>query len=246
MIQTSSTSRRSMGGSRFVGPALVYLGLLGFMLTIWMALIEAPSMGDDWNAPESYRILFVHVPFAWVSFSGFALLFGGSLSWYIKRSERGWRFAIIGAQLGLLYSLGVLISGPIWGAAEWGVPWDFQDIRLNSFAVLAGVALFFALGEMNSEDTQQNRDTLASVGIFGFGLVPLTYMATRWWQERHPGPLIGGGNEDSGVDPSILLIWMVGAASMQILFVGQALITNRLLKTEQQLENLLSNLEDSI
>jgi heme exporter protein C len=211
-----------------------------------MALIEAPSMGDDWNAPESYRILFVHVPFAWVSFSGFALLFGGSLSWYIKRSERGWRFAIIGAQLGLLYSLGVLISGPIWGAAEWGVPWDFQDIRLNSFAVLAGVALFFALGEMNSEDSPKKRDTLSSVGIFGFGLVPLTYMATRWWQERHPGPLIGGGNEDSGVDPSILLIWMIGAASMQILFVGQALMTNRLLKTEQQLENLLTNMEDSI
>ncbi|MEE3029830.1 MAG: cytochrome c biogenesis protein CcsA, partial [Candidatus Thermoplasmatota archaeon] len=153
-----------MGGSRKVGPALVYLGLLGFMLTIWLALIQAPSMGDDWNAPESYRILFVHVPFAWVSFSGFALLFGGSLSWYIKRSERGWRLAIIGAQLGLLYSLGVLISGPIWGAAEWGVPWDFQDIRLNSFAVLAGVALFFTLGEMNSEDTQQKRDTLSSVG----------------------------------------------------------------------------------
>ena len=98
---------------------------------------------------------------------------------------------------GLLYSLGVLISGPIW-AAEWGVPWDFQDIRLNSFAVLAGVALFFTLGEMNSEDTQQKM-LFSSVGIFGFGLVPLTYMATRWWQERHPGPLIGGGNEDSGV-----------------------------------------------
>ena len=39
-----------MSGSRIVGPALIYLGLLGFMLTIWMALIEAPSMGDDWNA----------------------------------------------------------------------------------------------------------------------------------------------------------------------------------------------------
>tara|TARA_B100000902_G_scaffold26890_2_gene32410 strand:- start:2727 stop:3467 length:741 start_codon:yes stop_codon:yes gene_type:complete len=246
MIQTLSTCGAVMSATRNIALALIISGLLGFMVTIWMALIEAPSMGDDWNAPESYRILFVHVPFAWVSFSGFALLFGGSLSWYINRSERGWRFAIIGAQLGLLYSLGVLISGPIWGAAEWGVPWDFQDIRLNSFAVLGGIALFFALGEINSEDTEQKRDTLSSVGIFGFGLVPLTYMATRWWQERHPGPLIGGGNEDSGVDSSILLIWMIGAASMQVLFVGQALMTNQLLKTEQQLENLLSKLEDSI
>ncbi len=235
-----------MSATRLVAPSLVFIGLLGFMITIWMALIEAPSMGNDWNAPESYRILFIHVPFAWVSFSGFALLFGGSLGWYLRRSERGWKLAIIGAQLGLLYSLGVLISGPIWGAAEWGVPWDFQDIRLNSFAILGGVALFVALGEMNSEDTEQQRDLLSSVGIFGFGLVPLTYMATRWWQERHPGPLIGGGNEDSGVDPSILLIWMIGWISLQVLFIGQTMMTMRLLQTEQQLENILSNLEDPI
>lgn len=235
-----------MSATRLVAPSLVFIGLLGFMITIWMALIEAPSMGNDWNAPESYRILFIHVPFAWVSFSGFALLFGGSLGWYLRRSERGWKLAIIGAQLGLLYSLGVLISGPIWGAAEWGVPWDFQDVRLNSFAILGGVALFVALGEMNSEDTEQQRDLLSSVGIFGFGLVPLTYMATRWWQERHPGPLIGGGNEDSGVDPSILLIWMIGWISLQVLFIGQTMMTMRLLQTEQQLENILSNLEDPI
>ena len=71
-------------------------------------------------------------------------------------------------------------------------------------------------------------------------------MATRWWQERHPGPLIGGGNEDSGVDPSILLIWMIGWISLQVLFIGQTMMTMRLLQTEQQLENILSNLEDSI
>ncbi|HJM66715.1 MAG TPA: cytochrome c biogenesis protein CcsA [Candidatus Thalassarchaeaceae archaeon] len=234
-----------MNASRMVAPGLLCMGLLGFMVTIWMALVEAPSMGSDWNAPESYRILFIHVPFAWVSFSGFALFFGGSLAWYLKRSDTGWRLAITGAQLGLLYSLGVLISGPIWGAVEWGVPWDFQDVRLNSFAILGGISLFVALSEMNSEDTEQHRDTLSSVGIFGFGLVPLTYMATRWWQERHPGPLIGGGGEDSGVDPSILLIWMIGAVSLQILFVGQAMMTIRLLKTEEKLENLLITMEEN-
>ena len=244
MIETSIAGGTCMNASRMVAPGLLCMGLLGFMVTIWMALVEAPSMGSDWNAPESYRILFIHVPFAWVSFSGFALFFGGSLAWYLKRSDTGWRLAITGAQLGLLYSLGVLISGPIWGAVEWGVPWDFQDVRLNSFAILGGISLFVALSEMNSEDTEQHRDTLSSVGIFGFGLVPLTYMATRWWQERHPGPLIGGG-EDSGVDPSILLIWMIGAVSLQILFVGQAMMTIRLLKTEEKLENLLITMEEN-
>ena len=227
-----------------LAPWFLGIGSLGLLVTVYMALVQAPPMGEDagFTAPEAYRILFIHVPFAWVSFTGFALLFGGSLAWYLRRSEAGWRLGVTGARLGLLYSLGVLISGPIWGAAEWGTPWDFADVRLNTFAVLAGIALFIALSERNSEDTTEIRDSLSAVGIFGFGLVQQTYMESRWWQERHPGPVIGGG-EDSGVDPFILQIWLIGAASMQILFIGQTLMTMRLLRMENEVEEMLTLLE---
>ena len=244
MIQAPIWPEQCMSATDRLIPWLLGIGSLGLLATVYLALVEAPPMGENagLTAPEAYRILFIHVPFAWVSFTGFALLFGGSLAWYLRRSEIGWRLGVTGARLGLLYSLGVLISGPIWGAAEWGTPWDFSDVRLNTFAVLAGVALFVALGERNSEDTAEIRDSLSAVGIFGFGLVPLTYMATRWWQERHPGPVIGGG-EDSGVDPFILQIWLIGAASMQILFIGQTLMTMRLLRMENEVEEMLTILE---
>ena len=244
MIQAPIWPELCMSATDRLIPWLLGIGSLGLLATVYLALVEAPPMGENagFTAPEAYRILFIHVPFAWVSFTGFALLFGGSLAWYLRRSEIGWRLGVTGARLGLLYSLGVLISGPIWGAAEWGTPWDFSDVRLNTFAVLAGVALFVALGERNSEDTAEIRDSLSAVGIFGFGLVPLTYMATRWWQERHPGPVIGGG-EDSGVDPFILQIWLIGAASMQILFIGQTLMTMRLLRMENEVEKMLTMLE---
>ena len=106
-----------------LAPWFLGIGSLGLLVTVYMALVQAPPMGEDagFTAPEAYRILFIHVPFAWVSFTGFALLFGGSLAWYLRRSEAGWRLGVTGARLGLLYSLGVLISGPIWGAAEWGL-----------------------------------------------------------------------------------------------------------------------------
>ncbi|DAC23654.1 MAG TPA: hypothetical protein D7H94_03430 [Candidatus Poseidoniales archaeon] len=244
MVQAPTWVEQCMSAADRAIPWLLGIGSLGLLVTVYLALVEAPAMGENagFTAPEAYRILFIHVPFAWVSFTGFALLFGGSLAWYLRRSEAGWRLGVTGARLGLLYSLGVLISGPIWGAAEWGTPWDFSDVRLNTFAVLAGVALFVALGERNSEDTAEIRDSLSAVGIFGFGLVPLTYMATRWWQERHPGPVLGGG-EDSGIDPFILQIWLIGAASMQILFIGQTLMTMRLLRMENEVEKMLTMLE---
>ena len=212
------------------------------MVTIWMALIEAPSMGDDWNAPESYRILFIHVPFAWVSFSGVALFFAGSLAWYLKRSDTGWRLAITGAQLGLLYSLGVLISGPIWGAAEWGVPWDWTDARLNTYAVLSAIALFLVMSRRSQPDTPEYRDVFSGIGLFGFLLVPLTYMATRWWQERHPGPVIGGG-EDGGVDSVILQIWLWAFVGMGILMIGQTMVSWEVQKCEKRLADLQQRLD---
>ena len=86
-----------------------------------------------WNAPEAYRILFWHVPFAWSSFLAFSVLFIGSVVWYARRSEIGWRLICTGSDLGLLFGLGVVISGPIWGSAEWGVPWDWGDLRLNTY-----------------------------------------------------------------------------------------------------------------
>ena len=83
--------------------------------------------------------------FAWTSFLSFCLLFIGASSWYVRRSERGWAMLVIGSQLGLLFGLGVIISGPIWGSAEWGVPWDWGDVRLNSYALLTSVALFLVM-----------------------------------------------------------------------------------------------------
>ena len=105
---------------------LITVGLIGTVITAILGFFWAPSVDpNSWNAPEAYRIIFWHVPFAWVSFLAFALLFLGSISWYAKRSDYGWAMVVIGSEMGLLFGLGVVISGPIWGAAEWGVPWDW-------------------------------------------------------------------------------------------------------------------------
>ncbi|MGB1559670.1 MAG: hypothetical protein ACPG9Q_04340, partial [Candidatus Thalassarchaeaceae archaeon] len=113
-----------MANSSALAIPLTIAGLISVAITALLGFFYAPLVNaDSWNAPEAYRILYWHVPFAWASFLSFCLLFLGAISWYVRRSEGGWTILVIGSQLGLLFGLGVIISGPIWGSVEWGVPW---------------------------------------------------------------------------------------------------------------------------
>ena len=216
-------------------------GLSCAAITAFLGFFQAPLVNpDSWNAPEAYRILYWHVPFAWSSFLSFTILFVGAVSWYAKRSERGWSMVVIGSELGLLFGSGVIISGPIWGSAEWGVPWDWGDVRLNTYALLTLVALFLVMSLRSQPDGEETRDTLAAVGLFGFILVPITAAATTIWRNRHPG-VIFRESEETGevpVDPEILQVMGFGTFSFMILFIGLVLLNYSIYNLRAELESL--------
>tara|TARA_B100001250_G_scaffold39216_1_gene31223 strand:+ start:2552 stop:3337 length:786 start_codon:yes stop_codon:yes gene_type:complete len=217
---------------------ITLVGLLCAAVTAFLGFFQAPLVDpESWNAPEAYRILYWHVPFAWSSFISFSLLFIGAVSWYVKRSERGWSMVVIGSELGLLFGLGVVISGPIWGSVEWGVPWDWGDVRLNTYALLTSVALFLVMSLRSQPDGEETRDTLAAVGLFGFILVPITAAATTIWRNRHPGVILRE-SEETGVDPEIVQVMGFGAISFMILFIGLVLLNYSIYTLRSELESL--------
>jgi len=233
-----------MHSLRSIGATLTALGLLGAVVTMLLGFLWAPSVDPEaWNAPEAYRILFWHVPFAWSSFLAFSVLFIGSVVWYARRSELGWRLICTGSDLGLLFGLGVVISGPIWGSAEWGVPWDWGDLRLNTYGLLTAVALFLVLARNSQPEGHDTRDTIASVGLFGFALVPITALATTWYQERHPGIIIVE-TEETGLAPEILTVLVLGFVSFFVLFAGFAILSDALHQMESRLSGLQRRLDE--
>ena len=226
------------------GTGLTALGILGAVVTAFLGVYYAPMVNPvAFNAPEAYRILYWHVPFAWSSFLAFCMLFTGAVAWYKDRSDWGWRWFSTGSDLGLLFGLGVITSGPIWGSAEWGVPWDWGDLRLNTFALLTGVAFFLVLSRRSQPDGQDTRDTLAAIGLFGFALVPITALATTWYQKRHPGIVIIDG-EGTGLDPAIRAVLMFGFFSFLVLFVGLAILSDSVIKMEEMLEEGKRDLDE--
>ena len=232
-----------IGVSR-AGTTLMALGLIGATLTLLLGFIWAPTVDPEaWNSPEAYRILYWHVPFAWTSFLAYCTLFVGSLAWYVRRSELGWRMICTGSDLALLFGLGVVISGPIWGSAEWGVPWDWADLRLNTYGLLTAVSVFLVLARGSQPDGQGTRDTIAAIGLFGFALVPVTALATTWYQERHPG-IVVIESEESGLAPEILTVMMLGFGSFLLLFAGLAILTDTLHRMESRLSHLQRQLDE--
>ena len=99
------------------------------------------------------------------------------------------------------------------------------------------LALFLVLGRQAQPDGVETRDTFSTFGLFGFVLVPVTYVATRLWQIRHPGPVVGGG-ESGSLNGEMAVILFIGAISFTIFIIGHVLMSMRITSLEQRLESL--------
>jgi heme exporter protein C len=231
-------------GGQHRGRMWLALGYIGASTALGLAFLWVPSVPNDaFESPDAQRLFYWHVPSAWMAMIAFAVLFVGSALWFVRRSAFGWRLHVAGSEAGLATGLMAVWSGCLWGAAEWGVPWDWTDVRLNSFALLTLLALVLVLGRRAQPDGVESRDTFATAGLFGFVLVPLTYIATRIWQIRHPGPVIASGDGGGSLAPEMGALLGFAALSFTVLIVGHLMESVHLTSLEQRLDRLQGKLD---
>lgn len=163
---------------------LLSLPIMGFGL--WQGLFVTPP---DYQQGDSYRILFVHVPSAWLSLSIYAVMALNAfiaLIWRIKLSEV---LAMCCAPIGALFTLVTLLTGAIWGQPMWGTWWSW-DARLTSELVL----LFLYLGVMGLYAAIEDRRAAARAACFlaliGLVNVPIVHFSVEWWNSLHQGATI--------------------------------------------------------
>ena len=194
-----------------LGAALMAVGM-------YMALFVVPA---DYQQGDSFRILYVHVPSAWMSMAIFALmaLYAAiALIWRIKLCEI---LAMACAPSGAAFTLITLVTGSIWGKPMWGTWWDW-DPRLTTELVL----LFLYLGVMGlygAIDDRRNAARAAGLlAIVGVVLLPVIRYSVVWWNTLHQGQTIRLLGESS-MDASMLqpLIWMI--VGTKLWFIGALL-----------------------
>jgi heme exporter protein C len=176
------------------------------------ALLYAPT--DRLQGP-SQRIFYIHVPAAWIGMLAFFVVFVASIGYLVTRASRWDRLAASSAEVGVVFTTGVMVTGPLWARPVWGVYWDW-DPRLTSFFVLWLLYLsYLILRSYVPEPTRRARYS-AVLGIVAFLDVPLVYVSVRWWRTLHPEPVVV--NTDGPQLPgSMLAVLLVGIVAFTLL-----------------------------
>ncbi|MGN6655382.1 MAG: heme ABC transporter permease [Rhodanobacter sp.] len=174
---------------RFAGalqPWAMTLALLLGAIALYGGLVLAPA---DYQQGDAYRIIFIHVPSAWMSMFIYAVMGVASfvaLVWRIKLAEV---VAMQSAPIGAAFTFITLVTGSLWGKPMWGTWWTW-DARLTSELVL----LFLYLGVIGLyhafEDRRQGARAAGFLAIIGVINVPIVHFSVNWWNTLHQGSTV--------------------------------------------------------
>jgi heme exporter protein C len=153
---------------------------------------------------DATRIVYFHVPMAWVAFLAFFVVFGASIAYLRSADERWDRLGRASAEVGVIFTTLVLVTGAIWGYPIWGTWWSW-DPKLTTTLILWFMYLAYLMVRAYAEPPRGPRFA-AVVGIAAFFDVPIVYMSSYWWRTLHPQPVIGPLADQQ---PSSSIVWLL-------------------------------------
>lgn len=192
---------------------------LVLLVGLYMALVVAPP---DYQQKDTVRIMFVHVPAAWWSMAGYALLAALGAALLVWRHPLAALMARATAPVGAAYAATCLITGSFWGRPMWGTWWVW-DARLTSMLVL----FFLFLGHIalsRAFDSPERGDKAAAIlALIGVINLPIIKFSVDWWNTLHqPASVVK--LDGPAIHSSILIPLLVMAAGFLMLFVTLVLM----------------------
>jgi len=167
---------------RFI-PYCVAVAVIATIVGLTIGLLIAPS---DHQQGESYRIIFIHVPAAWMSMIIYlAMAFWAAIG-LIFNARLASMFALALAPTGALMTFIALWTGSLWGKPTWGTYWVW-DARLTSELILFFLYLGFLSLHAAIEDTRKADRSAAVLAIVGVVNIPIIYFSVKWWNTLHQG-----------------------------------------------------------
>ena len=193
---------------------LLLLGAALMMADLYLIFLWVPA---DRIQGDVYRIIYFHVPLAWVAFLAFFVVLVGSVGYLWKRSPRWDALAHASAEIGVVLATIVLITGIIWAKPVWGVWWAWEP-KLTTTLVLWLIYVGYLVLRNYAPSPAQGARYAAVVGIIGFADVPIIYFATEWWRGQHPELVVGPAAESGSIGSDIYSVLMFSVLTFTILF----------------------------
>jgi len=183
---------------------------------------------------EFAKIMFVHVPSAWLAFVAFTVTMIGGAAWLLKKTPFWDRVAASSAEVGVFYTALALMTGMIWGYPVWGTFWDWSDARMMSTAIMFFVYVGYLALRRSIPDPETRAKRSAILGIVAFVQVPLVYFSVTLFRTLHQGPTVV--RPDAPIDPEFLRALMINLAAFTIVYAAFMTWRTRLARLEDELE----------
>jgi heme exporter protein C len=211
----AATAERALGkatsrnGERTLGVA----SLVALAVSAVLSLVVAPP---DAVQGEVQRIMYVHVPAAWLAYLSFFVVFVASIAYLRTKKTRWDRVAAASAEIGVLFTALAIALGMLWGKPVWGTWWTW-DPRLTTTAVLLLIYIGYLAVRRITDNPSRRATWAAVVGIVGFIDVPIVHLSVVWWRSLHQGPTVFrlGAPEIQG---TMLLALLGGVAAFTITY----------------------------
>lgn len=198
--------------SAAVLPWVAALAALLLVYGVHLAFFASPP---DYQQGETVRIMYIHVPFAWLSLMVYALIAASSFGFLVFRHPLADVSAKAAAPLGAAFTAIALITGSLWGKPMWGTYWVW-DARLTSVLMLFFLYLGLIALRSSLEDEALAAKLTAVLALLGVALLPVIKFSVEWWNTLHQ-PSTGF---TATVHPSFRAPLLVMAAGFTVLFVA--------------------------
>ena len=192
------------------------------LIGLYLGLFVAPP---DYQQGESYRIMFVHVPSAWMSLFVYVVMAGAAgigLVWNIKLADM---LASACAPIGASFTLLALISGSLWGKPMWGAWWVW-DARLTSELILLFLYLGFIALQASIDDPRRQARASAVLALVGVTNIPIIHFSVQWWNTLHQAASVSKIGAPA-IHPSMLTPLLLMALAFQLYFFTVVLLRMR-------------------
>lgn len=221
--------------ARPLQPVLAVGALALGLVALWLGLVSSP---EDYQQGDTVRIMYVHVPAAWMALFCYSVMAFSSAAGFIFKHPLADVAARATAPIGAAFTALALITGSLWGKPMWGTYWAW-DARLTSVLVLFFLYLgYIAIWEA-IEDKTRAAKIAALVAIVGFVNVPIIKFSVDWWNSLHQpasvfrpdGPTIDG----SMLTPLLLmgLAYTLGYGALLLASMRNALLARRIERLER-------------
>jgi len=186
---------------------------VSFLAALYAAFVYAPTEAVQGDVQ---RIFYFHVPLAWLTYLAFFVVFASSVLYLWRRSERWDVYARCSAEIGVVFTTLVLVTGSLWGRPIWGTWWSW-DARMTSTLILWAIYVVYLMLRAYSTDPARGARYGAVLGIIGFADVPIVQMSVVWWRTLHPGPVVSLESNGS-LPPAMLLSLAISLVAFTLFY----------------------------